>query len=405
MKVRLYSHIGRRSGYGKAGCELAMSLLAAGIDLEIRPIDTIPESEAGIALAEHHVPLAARVRRDDQFDPKPDAIVVHTLPMDCWRLLDMVNLHRIATKFVAYTTWEALSPAPAEMVAQLAGFDQVWVPSLKNAETFGELDKNLTFPDAPRKVRVVPHAFWEDSLEERRAAQSSTPFAGELANPRGGRPFRFYYTGAWNSRKNPAALVRAFVRTFTKSDEVELALHLPGVPSEAFLAALASTAVPMDEMPKIVHSTKLLPEYAMTGLHREMDCFVTATRGEAWNLPAFDAMLAGRKVIAPGGMGSDDYLRDTGADLYGGMASLAVNDVKVEPKLPGTSGPAVCKPIGAQGLTCRATWLEPDLVRLCEHMKNVYEFRRRTMEVRYDPAGRYGYKAVGQICKTHLEAL
>lgn len=398
MKVRLYSHIGRRSGYGKAGCELAMSLLAAGIDLEIRPIDSIPESEAGTMLAEHHVPLATRVRRDDQLDPKPDAIIVHTLPMDCWRLLDMVNLHKIPTKFVAYTTWEAFSAAPAEMIAQLAGFDQVWVPSLKNAETFGELDKNPTFPDAPRKVRVVPHAFWEGSLEER---QRTTADPASKTH----RPFLFYYTGAWTSRKNPAALVRAYARTFTKEDDVELVLHLPATQPELLLSALASTAVPMDQMPKISHSFKVVPEHAMIGMHREMDCFVTATRGEAWNLPAFDAMLAGRKVIAPGDMGSDDFLRDTGASLYGGMVSLAVNDVKIEPKLPGTSGPAVCKPIGAQGLTCRATWLEPDLIRLCEHMKNVYEFRKRTMEVRYDPAGRYGYSAVGKICKTHLEAL
>jgi glycosyltransferase involved in cell wall biosynthesis len=391
VRVRLYAHIGRRSGYGRAGAELAMSLLAAGIDLEICPIDTVTPEEARTAFAPHHAPLAHLVSRSETATSAADAVIVHTLPSDCAKVVELAKIH--SECLIAYTTWEAISPIPEDMVVSLTStFHQIWVPSRVTARAFMPAQERVILDGY---LRVVPHAFSDATLEARRARPVELPED---------RPYRFYYIGGWNGRKNPSGVIRAFAKAFEPSDDVELVLHCPSVPKDTLIAALASTGLGIDEMATIAWSQRPRTDEEVLALHTQGDCFVSASRGEAWNLPAFDAMLAGRHVICPGGQGSDEFLRETSADLYGGMVTPAFADVQV-----GSSGSAdgekgiAIKRVSAQGITSKATWMEPDLIRLAEYMKNAVDFGRRDLTVNYDPVARFGYAAVGRSVRTHLE--
>src|SRR6185295_1274929 len=129
-------------------------------------------------------------------------------------------------------------------------------------------------------------------------------------------PFKFYYVGAWTQRKNPTGVIRAFCHAFTRADPVQLLLQCSGASLESIAAAAGSSGMGSERAPSIRPSVAPLTDEGILDLHRTADCFVTASRGEAWNLPAFDAMLAGRHVIAPRGQGSDDFLEDTSAALY-----------------------------------------------------------------------------------------
>ncbi len=377
------------TGYGRAAEGLAHSMLAAGIDLEIRPL----ADYATLRFAPEHAPLSALVRRDHELAPNPDAIIVHTLPGSCGKALDAItsqmHTHQAdGCSFIAYTTWEAVSPLPRDIADSLLRFDQVWVPSKATWNTMAPA--SVSAADQVMRVKVIPHAFDEMTLEERRASGIQDD------------DFRFYYLGAWNNRKNPAGLIAAYARAFAREDGVRLAICSTGARLEDFYAAVAATGIDRDDLPKLQFQNGPMTDDQVIGLHRGGDCFVTASRGEAWNLPAFEAVLAGRHVISPGDLGSDEFLIDTSYHRINNAPAPAAVDVQFQASPEGAVSFRVA---GAQGLTCRADWLEPDLSQLAKAMRRAYEMRNRNLTTHYDLAARFSYRAVGKLVRQALEDL
>lgn len=368
VAVRYYSHLQQRTGYGRAALELAQAMDIGRFDLELRTIG--PRD-------------ADQVPRSNPIE-KPDAIIVHTLPGDCHRVLEIEGLRRGAgPKLIAYTTWEALTVPGAISGPLFGSFDQVWVPSATTAAAFA-VGRG---PAPAGSIHVVPHCY-----------DDSAPLPGRSASSDG--IFRFYWIGAWTARKNPQGLIRAFAHAFSREDAVELILHSPGCSTEAFVAALATTGMSQDELPTITLSQQRLTEGAMSGLHANSECFVTAARGEAWNLPAFDALRAGRHIITQYGLGSDEFLSDTSADLIDGWESPAQVDVEFQGSADGV---ITVKTVGAQGLSARTLWLEPNLSSLALSMQAAHESKRRTIDIAYDLAQRFGYAAVAEQILNVLE--
>jgi glycosyltransferase involved in cell wall biosynthesis len=374
MKIRMYGHGGvAKTGYAQANLDLAMALARTpGVTLELRPLGP----PASIEFSPAYLPLASCVRRDHELDPAPDVVIVHTLPLDCARVLEVAKIAP-GPKLIAYTTWETFA-APRAVCEALTPFDQVWTPSAASSVAFDAKDEVLC-----GRVRVLPHCFDEETLPARRAEM------------RMDGPFRFYWIGAWTARKNPTGLIRAFAHAFTPADDVQLVLHSPGLRPEALATALASTGLPEAEMPKIDVSPTYRPDDWMMKMHGGGDCFVTVSHGEAWNLPAFEAMLANRMVLAPEGQGSDDFLVDTSAQLVNGDGySPAMLDVRV--KAVDGSRYAI-EATAAQGLTAKCLWQEPDLFAFATIMQGVARDKRRDLHLEYDPCERYGYAAVGRL--------
>lgn len=392
MKVRYYGHAGQTTGYGIAAEHTIRALLRVGIDVEIRtlaPYHTLQWSE---------LPLTSYLRTDEQLDPAPDVVIVHTVPTACTQVVAValqegsLVLGRTfdhpddvgnGIPVVAYTTWECDSPAPPMMLEAMSLFDQVWTPSLQSLVGFRGLHS------FERPVIVVPHAYDFDR-------HIDTP--NRIAKPGDSKRHRFYYVGAWNYRKNPAGVVRAYAHAFAPKDNVELLLHLPGSNKETLAYAMCATGIAPEDFPAFRVTFDHVPRENIDMLHQHADCFVTATRGEGWNLPAFEAMVAGRMVIAPMYMGHDDFLSGTSARLYPSHAVPASFDVV-------KTGENQIQPHGAQGASGKDLFREPYLLALASHMREVYEQRQRSIEVRYSPRERYGYDAVGQKMKTALEAV
>lgn len=385
MKIRYYGEVGQPTGYGVAADAMCRSLIEAGVELEIRPFSyqRMIGDDA----------LLSRVRRDYELKA-PDAIVIHTLPNDCARVAEIVpeitddNIQKIA-----YTTWEACSGIPAEMARSFMPFDQVWTPSHSCTKLFGPV-----IDHAHATIHTVPHAFDMDTLELRRAPRSAMADDGT---------FKFYYVGAWNRRKNPEGLVQAFCNAFTPDDKVTLVMKTD-VNDEEWLCTQARTGLLQHQLPKMVRNTKFVTTEALWGLHADADCFVTASHGEAWNLPAFDAMLAQRNVITPAGLGSDTFLRNTSAFRF--WSKDAQNEYQaVEPAMIDATvteidrqGRANIRRVGAQGLDCRALWRRVDVLQLAETMRTVYQLQARCLSV-YDGVAAYSYPEIGKKALSLLE--
>jgi glycosyltransferase involved in cell wall biosynthesis len=392
MKIRYYGHAGQLTGYGRAAEGMCHALIAGGAELEIRslaPYDTLDFS--------HDLPLANHVRTDAGLDPNPDVVIVHTLPMDCVRVFELAEptIGGQTATWIAYTTWEALR-APDGVCATLEGFDQVWTPSKESASAFA---------GSELPVRVIPHCFDETKLahyRERVRPGARIVRDGAEAAPGDPRtPFRFYAIGAFNARKNPLAIIRAFAHAFPKGADVELLLACGGMTIEHLSHAICATGIPPHELPPIRSDFRTLTDLELWTLHRGADCFVSASRGEAWNLPAFEAVLAGRMVIAPADLGSDQFLDGTSALRYGSTLAPAMVETRVVRDAKGTQ----IQTVGAQGLTSRLLWREPDILELARAMQDVYRAQASTLDIRYDLGARFGYKAIGELALATIAEL
>lgn len=384
MLIRYYGSCGNTSGYAHAANELALALLGAGAQLEIRILG--PEGQE--RFEGDLLPLAGCVRSDDQLTPDPDVALFHTLPHSASVLLAELEKHsRVAKRRVVYTTWEATSMISDEVCGWLRPFDEIWVPSHANRTSMRPF-----FEDDG--IKVVPHAFGEDSLEERRI---STIRIGQ-ADP---QKFRFYSIGAWTGRKNPAGLLRAWAMAFQPDDPVRLHIHSADATQDQFLIAACSTGLRQEEMAPILFTHGTRSDADIQRMHRVGDCFVTATRAEAFHLPAFDAVLAGRKVISTAGLGSDDFLAQTSATFVAGYKQPVQDDVVVKPD---PKDPSIGRLVfmGSQGVTARCTWNDPNLVQLANAMRQAALARSRDLEVFYDLPARFGRKAVGELAMSHL---
>lgn len=384
MLIRYYGHLGQRTGYGVAATQMCLALSKQeDVRLEICPdferwdIDHVPKALRGAITDANHT------------TPNPDAVIVHTLPGDCHKVLAASPLIAPCVK-VAYTTWEGTS-CPDSVKLALDGFDQVWVPSdvTKLALWSG---RRWQKP----KIVVIPHTYDPSArgVYERKVD-------GLL-----GRTYRLYWIGAWMARKNPMGLLRAYLAEFTSEDDVELYLHSVGTPPVLFQLALASAGI--DEKPaagssepgrpRVLFSNENLSDEAVARLHQDGDCFVTATRGEAWNLPAFDAMLAGRHIISPDGLGSDEFLNDTSVNYIDSSPTHSYLDARVvSPPAGAQPGAIAIATFGGSGMTSRVRWREPNLIDLSYAMRQAYDHRQRTINRHYDPAVKFGHYPVGQM--------
>lgn len=364
MKVRVYCHAGEQGGYARAAMDLCMALQRTGIQLEIRPLAK-PER---VRLPEPFLPLARNIGYWTDAAVGVDVVIVHTLPGDCRRVLESIGLVAIrlhrdprTVRCVAYTTWETAWMTPDVRASLLSSFDDLWMPSAASAGSMG--------PGIG--VQVLPHCYDEATLLRRAAPQ--------LADALPNRPYRFYSIGAWSERKNQVGIVKAFELAFGGTDErVELVMHAPDAPEDALVSAW--TAREPSARWSVTLSRGWLPDAEVATMHDRNDCFVSASHGEAWNLPAFDAMLAGRHVIAPAGQGSDEFLEHSSATRY---------------RTGKTKYPT--------GSRWDANPRAPDLDELATAMRSRAAVLCRDLTLYYDPAERYGYDAVGKLALRYLD--
>lgn len=389
MRVRLYSHVAQMSGYGRAGVELALCLLLVpGVELEI----AAPILD-GSAVRMIPPEVASCLRNERALHPQPDVVIVHTLPFSLAECRDRAEVVLDATgwapRWIAYTTWET-HEAPAQLVTELVDrWDALWVPSSACRLAFLAGQSGCPGRNIADMTFVVPHSFDASELVERRKRLPAD------APDR----YRFYYVGAWTQRKNPMGVIRAFVHAFTAGHAVELLVHSVGASVDDILMAAASTGVDRAVMPVIKPRREAISDAAMRDLHARNDCFVTASRGEAWNLPAFDAMLAGNMVIAPLHQGSDEFLDGTGAFRVGYTLAPAMVDVeRVASEGDGRSHSVRIKT--PQGVNGHTVWRDTDLLGLASAMRTVYSNRPRLVDT--GPEDRFSREAVARRIATLL---
>ncbi len=208
---------------------------------------------------------------------------------------------------IVYSVWERDTIDPG-IAASLARVKQCWVPCEQNRQL-------LVGAGVPtERVHVVPHPYELSDIER-------------LCNRRPARFHkgwkRFYSIGRWEPRKGFDALLGAFLQAFKPGDKASLVIKYSGnghwsdyvTPEEALKLAVAFgdvngwTAQNVAEHVSIIGGR--VDASQITQLHFENNVYVSASHGEAWGLPAFDAKRAGNAMVYIPWGGVADFAQDS----------------------------------------------------------------------------------------------
>ena len=227
------------------------------------------------------------------------------------RLVDAETADTLCKHTIIYTSWER-DHVPSAIADVLRRAGQVWVPCRANADAFFA---------AGIRAQVVPYPYvpgtWTSSL--------AFPYAtGSTRVPDGKR---FYTIGKWEPRKDQLRLLRAFLLAFTPRDKASLVIKTSAFNRwvardgsweypdlDAAFAEMAQDSrirgngwnnSTLPKRVKIINEK--ISEEKILELHASNNIYVSASHGEAWDLPAFDAVSAGNRLVHVGYGGSRDY--------------------------------------------------------------------------------------------------
>ncbi|HMA29309.1 MAG TPA: glycosyltransferase [Thermoanaerobaculia bacterium] len=181
---------------------------------------------------------------------------------------------------VGYTMLE-VDGFPAEWVKNGNGLDEVWVPSAFNRDGF--VASGLTTP-----VHVMPLGVDVDHFH---------PGITGFPNPAG--DFVFLASFEWGERKRADMILKVFNQTFRRSDPVVLVCKVINVnkPTNVGRQIEALGLSAAGGRIAFLHNREF-PYHQLGALYRSADCYISAGRGEGWDMPLMEAMACGLPSIA-----------------------------------------------------------------------------------------------------------
>jgi len=244
---------------------------------------------------------------------------------------------------IGYTMLE-VDGFPKEWVRQANLMDEVWVPSEFNRRTFQAC--GLKQP-----IQVIPLGVDSDYFH---------PDINGVRNPNG--EYVFLANFEWGERKEPWLLLKTFNRVFGGRENVRLIAKInnrdPGIDLAAELRKLDLQSSG-GRISYIIN--REFPYYQLGSLYRSVDCYVSAGRGEGWDMPLMEAMACGLPSIATDWGAHQEF-------CHAGISfPLAVRGtIPAKAKCPYYDG---------------FSWADPDGEHLAHLLRHVYENRETAARV------------------------
>lgn len=290
LRFTVTGHV--RGSYSLASINrsLALALEHGHGHVRLAPVEGQPTDDLGVVPAQDRTilhELAARAPHETG----PVVVISQHYPVH-------VPAER-GDALLAYIFWEE-SLLPAETVSVLnESFGAVLAPSRFVA-------KALVDSGVSRPVHVVGFA-----PDLQAYLDLPDPQARE-----GGRTTFLHISSAF-PRKGIDVLLAAYAKAFRADDPVRLVIKTFPNPHNDAAAQIARLKRADQDAPYIELIDEDLDEAAMLGLMAGADAVVLPARGEGFNLPAAEAMAAGRPLIVTGFGGHMDFCDPSTARLLG----------------------------------------------------------------------------------------
>ncbi len=374
MKILFIGVYREQSGWGEAAINYVRALVAAGLDVVVRPFvfDNRNKDIPPDILA-----LEAKSAANC------DVLIQNTLPHHfeyCGGMRN-IGLYYSETSSFIDTQWPTF----------INSLDEAWVPNQQAVDA--SIQSGVTVP-----IKQIPFAF--DIEKYSRSYEPLKVLAPYVAD----NQFIFYYIGELGRRKNLEALIKAFHLEFDPSEPVQLVLKC-GYSHTSMNAQSARERVrlrckqlreelklhrDLDAYKAEIIITETLTNLGVCKLHQAGSCFVMPSYGEAWCIPAFEAMAMGRTPIVPKSTGFLDYMSDS----EGWMV-----DVREEP---------ACDPecLFPDLYTGNENWYSVDINHLRKCMRHAFSansIRKEKAANGIDKSFDFTYARVGQIMRQALE--
>ena len=305
MKVLYISNYKDGTGWGNAATDYILAMDSVGIDVVCRSISFNGEK------GEVHPRILELERKSSRHS---NVCIQHLLP-------HMLDYNGRFEKNIALYESETSNFKSSRWTEYINTMDEAWVVNKQMSEA--SLSSGVESP-----IRIIPHTF-DTSKYDKEYKPLDIPYM-DIENK-----FVFYFIGEAIRRKNIFALIKAFHLEFDVDDPVDLILKASngGMSDDdcgKYIKELCDTAkenlklYPSNDLYKSEFiTTGFLDNEKMMRFHKTMDCFVMPSYGEAWCLPAFDAMAMGSTPICTNVGGMSDFLSDGGGTLIDGVLEPA----------------------------------------------------------------------------------
>ena len=304
-------------------------------------------------------------------DIKYDIKIIH-VPCDSYlKHLEPCKYH------IGHLFWETDKMSP-EWVWNCNLMDELWTGSEYNKQAFER--SGVKCP-----IYVFPQAI-DVTMPNRNLSKWEIP---------GHEGFLFYSIFQWIERKNPKALIEAYLKEFNKNDKVGLFIktyieRFTVSEKERIIAKIWEwkRMFNKDNAPPIYINVELMDSIDVFRIHKTGDCFVLPHRGEGWGRPLAEAMLMGKPVIATNCGGIHDWLT---RETYFPLTYNKVNVFNME---------------FAPWYRNNQKWADVNVGELQNKMREVYEDRemaKKTGKRAQDfVKSDFSYEAVGRRLKDRL---
>ncbi len=361
MKVLYIGNYKDGTGWGNAALGNILSMRAANIEVVARAI-TYRVDDLGSSS-----PIEV-IDAENMSRSGCDIVVQHVLPR-------YYSYNGDYKKNVGYLDLESYNIRPTGWHRYCNMMDEMWVPSEDTKRLLEDSGVNVP-------IKIVPHAIDIKEIENHKRTSEIPALQGL---------FTFGFIGEFIERKNVKALVQAFHMEFDPREPVNLLIKTSGKDMqfiEGYLRGVRNGLRIRNNYRKEVVVTGMLNKNEYFTLMNQIDCFVMPSRGEAFCIPAVEAMALGKNSI---------YTASTGMDhlLGWGVASHKVPCFGALESMTGLD-------------TAMSTWREIDVLELCKTMRSAYNTlsqpsdlaARKTAAI--SEAQKFGYTEVGQTIRRIL---
>lgn len=234
-----------------------------------------------------------------------------------------------------YFAWEE-SSVPGEWINDFNTLDGILVPSNFVKEV-------LIKSGVKSRIEVIPNGVEIDLFRK-----DISPMKLNT-----NKKFLFFNVGSGFPRKGIDVLLKAYVKEFSKDDDVCLVLKTFPNPhnhtSEQIKSILGSDG------PEIIHIDKDIPQNELVSLYKKCDCYVSPSRGEGFGLTIAEATLYKIPVIATRYGGQLDFCDEENSYLINFELKPSKTHLMEEYSMEGS------------------LWAEPEIDHLRQLMRHVYE--------------------------------